>query len=96
MVRTGANPGGFSDGVVTLLYKKGKRNDIRNYRPISLFNVDDKIFAKVLANKMKEVAGHIMRILQAYGVPRRKITDSIITIQVAVMAIKEGGGSSST
>jgi hypothetical protein len=30
-------------GMLTLLFKKGEREDIRNWRPITLLNVDYKI-----------------------------------------------------
>ena len=35
--------------ILTLLYKKGEREDISNWRPISLLNADYKIITKVLA-----------------------------------------------
>lgn len=41
--------------VVTLIYKKTSRQDIRNYRPISLLCTDYKIIAKVMAQRMKAV-----------------------------------------
>ena len=33
-------PKGFNDGIVVILYKKGNRKDVRNYRPITLLNSD--------------------------------------------------------
>ena len=35
------------NAILTLLYKKGEREDIRNWRPISLLNVDYKIITKI-------------------------------------------------
>ena len=35
-----------------MLYKKGDREDPRNYRPITLLNTDYKIFTRVLAKRM--------------------------------------------
>lgn len=38
-------------GMITLIYKKkGNRNKIANYRPISLLNVDYKILERIMAN----------------------------------------------
>ena len=37
--------------MLTLLYKKGERADISNWRPISLLNVDYKIITKLLAER---------------------------------------------
>lgn len=92
MISTGKVPEGFSAGVITLIYKKGDKRDIKNYRPITLLNTDYKILAKIIANRMKEVAGDAVRSLQAYGIPSRDITDSIIMIQAAIRAMgKEGG-----
>ena len=49
-------------GVLTLLHK-GKqlpRNEIGNWRPISITNTDYKIITKALANRLKQVIGHII------------------------------------
>ena len=39
--------------VITLLFKKGDKDEIKNYRPISLSNIDYKIIAFALANGLK-------------------------------------------
>ena len=41
--------------IISLLYKKGIREDIGNWRPISLLNCDYKIITKVLAHRLKKV-----------------------------------------
>jgi hypothetical protein len=41
--------------IITLLFKKGERDELKNYRPISLSNADYKILAHVLANRLQNV-----------------------------------------
>ena len=36
-------------GIITLMFKSGEREDIKNWRPITLLNVDYKIVSKILA-----------------------------------------------
>ena len=40
-------------GFITLIYKKGPKTKISNYRPISLLNYDLKLFTKCLINRLK-------------------------------------------
>ncbi len=69
------------EGVIALVYKKGNRLDIENYRPISLLNVDYKILTKVLANRVKRVIGSIVQPTQSYSIPGRDIADTIGTVR---------------
>ena len=48
-------PGEIKKGVITLIHKKGDDADLNNYRPITLFNLDYKIYTKILANRIKEL-----------------------------------------
>ena len=45
---------------MSLIYKKDDEDDIRNYRPISLTNVDYRILAFTLAERMQKVLGDIV------------------------------------
>ena len=47
-------------GMLTLLHKGGDRDNIRNWRPITLLNSDYKIISKLLANRMKPVLNKII------------------------------------
>ena len=60
-------------GIIRLLSRKGDRKDVGNWRPISLLNVDYKIVAKVLANRLKTVLGSIIK-------PARYLDDLFTTI----------------
>ena len=47
-------------GLITLLYKKNDPYNLDNYRPITLLNVDTKIIAYTLANRLKPVLHKII------------------------------------
>ena len=67
--------------VVSLLYKKGQREDIRNWRPISLLNVDYKILSKILAERLKKVLPFIIHSDQRGGVQGRYIGENVRLIE---------------
>lgn len=48
-------PPEFVEGVVVLVKKKGNSNTARSYRPISLLNVDYKIFSRMLKARLDDV-----------------------------------------
>ena len=45
---------------MTLIHKKGNEDDIANYRPVSLTNVDDRILVFILAQRMQKVMNKII------------------------------------
>jgi hypothetical protein len=66
----------MSMGLMKLIYKrKGSKNNLSNFRPITMLNTDLKILAKVLANRLKNVLPTIIMTNQAYGVRGRDIAD---------------------
>ena len=44
-----------SQAIFTLLYKKGNKNLLDNWRPISLLNIDYKLAARVLTLRLKKI-----------------------------------------
>ena len=65
-------------GVITLIEKEGKDNlNIKNYRPITLLNVDYKILSKVLAKRIKEVLGEIIHSDQVGYIKNRNIGEAV-------------------
>jgi hypothetical protein len=51
----GVLPEEFATGDIPVLYKKGAPRDVRNYRLITLLQVDYKIYSKALVRRMKTV-----------------------------------------
>lgn len=86
-------PESLAMGVLTMLYKgKGSRLKLENYRPITLLNSDNKVLAKIMANRLNKVMGSIIAPTQAYGVPGRDVVDTLCTIRDVVKQMQEVGG----
>ena len=67
--------------VITLLEKKGKdRSYLKNWRPVSLLNVDYKIASKALANRIIEYLPSLIHENQTGFIKNRNISDSIRTL----------------
>ena len=62
-------------GFITLIYKKGPKTKISNYRPISLLNYDLKIFTKCLTNRLKPLMTNLSHENQ-YAKPGKQIFSS--------------------
>ena len=58
-------------GLITLLYKRGDRLEMKNWRPITLLCVDYKIAAKAIANRLLQVLPSIIHPDQSCGVRGR-------------------------
>ena len=59
--------------LISLIFKKGDRLDPRNWRPITLLNVDYKLAARVVAGRLLKLIDLIVAKDQTYGVPGRFI-----------------------
>ena len=68
-------------GVLTLLHKSGEREDIRNWRPLTLLNSDYKIIAKILAERLKVVLPKLIHSDQKGFVKGRNISEANRLIQ---------------
>lgn len=68
---TGLLPASMRTGHVSLLYKKGDRTELANWRPITLLTTDYKILAKVIFLWMRSVVEKVVHPDQTCGVPGR-------------------------
>ena len=60
-----------------VIFKKGDRKNLKNWRPISLLNVNYKICSKVLSLRLSKVLEFIVDPDQPCSVPGRKITSNL-------------------
>jgi hypothetical protein len=76
-------PPGFLDGVVIPVLKPGMLAVIvDSYRPLQLLSYDYRILAKLLANRLLQVAGGIIDPAQCAFLKNRQIGDSIRLLQM--------------
>ncbi len=76
--------------LMKLIYKrKGSKNVLNNFRPITMLNTDMKILAKILANRLNKVLPTIITTNQAYGVKGRDIADITRGIRDIISVLNE-------
>lgn len=68
-------------GMITLIHKKNDKRLLKNWRPISLLNVDYKILARTMSNRLKNVLPHIISLDQSACIVGRDISDTISSIR---------------
>uniref|UniRef100_A0A670I0Q6 Reverse transcriptase domain-containing protein n=1 Tax=Podarcis muralis TaxID=64176 RepID=A0A670I0Q6_PODMU len=70
-------PESWREAFITLIPKlESEKTQLKNYRPISLLNVDYKIFADILANRLKKVLNEVIHKDQAGFLPGRHLSDN--------------------
>ena len=63
--------------VTRLVHKKDDKRDLKNWRPISLLNVDYKICSKAISLRLAKVLGSVIDPDQTCSVPGRSIFSSL-------------------
>jgi len=90
-------PKSLRTGVTTLIYKKGDPEDLNNWRPVTLSNVDYKIFAQVMKCRILPLLPKLIGPYQTCNVPGRSIFDNLkfirdnIDMDGAILQIDQAG-----
>ena len=70
---------------------KDDRRNLKNWRPISLLNVDYKICSKALSLRLKKVLGSIVDPDQTCSVPGRSISSNLVLLRDTLDFIERSG-----
>lgn len=76
--------GNFAKGWMCPLFKKKEKDNIANYRPITVLNVDYKMFTKVLTIRISPIALKLIHENQAGFMKGRRIDDHTETIKLMI------------
>ena len=85
-------PNQWSRSTTTLLHKKGDRDNLNNYRPISLMSNVYKIFSKIVLNRLSKVLDENQPREQAGFRKTYSTIDHIHVMTQLIEKIKEYGG----
>ncbi|CAI5473818.1 unnamed protein product, partial [Closterium sp. Yama58-4] len=76
------------EAVTVLLHKKGAKDQVQNYQPITQLNSTYKLVARVLANRMRKVLHKVISEEQYGFLPGRRLADGVSLIADIVDAAK--------
>lgn len=77
-LREGQVPPSWNDAIVSLIPKEGReRDDCANYRPISILNVDYKLYTSIIAKRLELFIADLIDEDQCGFIPGRQTHDSI-------------------
>ena len=76
-------------GIITLLFKKGDRTQLKNWRPVTLLNTDYKILTKALANRLQQVLPQIVNSDQTASIKGRTINDNTRLLNDVISYVNE-------
>ncbi|CAI5960133.1 unnamed protein product [Closterium sp. NIES-64] len=79
----------FMTAVTILLHKKGDRDNIGNYRPVTLLSFFYKLVVKVLANRIKLALPRVISENQFGFLPGRSLADAVSLVADAIDAAEE-------
>eukprot|EP00741_Cyanophora_paradoxa_P016503 tig00020927_g15934.t1 len=71
-------------GLIQLLYKKGDRDKIQNWRPITLLQIDRRLFGAVLAKRIAPACQHTISSVQTGFMQDRCGSDNVWQMQAVI------------
>ncbi|CAI5938157.1 unnamed protein product [Closterium sp. NIES-65] len=89
--RTGVLPKSLTTALTKLLHKKGEKDLLTNYRPITLLTTVYKVLAKVLVNKLKKELHQVISKEQHGFIPGRSLADAIVVVADVIKAAYNDG-----
>jgi len=93
----GVMPRSLRTGITTLIYKKGDALDLNNWRPVTMSNIDYKVFAHVFKNRILDLLPKLIGPYQTCNVPGRSIFDNLhfirdnVEMNGAILSIDQAG-----
>jgi predicted site-specific integrase-resolvase len=74
----------LNDSHITLIPRKQGATEVKDFRPISLLNFMQKIFSKLLANRLQPIIHQLITSTQTGFMKRRNINEGFIYAQEVV------------
>ena len=68
-------------GIISLVFKRGDRLDARNWRHITLLNVDYRLASRVLAGRLLKVIHFVVSKDYTCGVQERFIRENVVLLR---------------
>ncbi|CAI5460012.1 unnamed protein product [Closterium sp. Yama58-4] len=87
---TATLPTSVKNAVTILLHKKGAKEQLENYRPITLLNFSYKVLARVLASRIKKVLHKVIPPEQFGFIPGRCASDAVGLMADVIDVAKNG------
>ena len=89
-IKKGRMHDSFYKGVISLIFKKGSSNNFDNWRHVTLMNIDYKIFAKIIVNRLNKDLEEIIEKEQTCAIKGRLMWDNLaILIDVTSSEVKD-------
>ena len=86
----GLLPPSCRSGVIKVLFKKGDRKDLKNWRPLSMLCTDYKLLASSVATRLASVAAKIILPEQTGFMAGRHIGENVLLVQGVLDLAEEG------